>query len=256
MSDVEVLTPDEVNSAIDQRNAPVTGNVTPAAGASAVATPPELETVKPSPDVSGQAGNEDSRLEDYKRKYVGSTEEALRLKAENEELKAQLSQPKAQTVQVPEDQVEAFKILAAAAGYAPKTEVITREDVATEKKQEALNSFIAQHPEYGKAGDPESEKQWASLVTEISEYRPAATPAEFARQLAKAHKMLESSKTDDLTRGKALGFAEANLRNQNSQGSGSFGGNSQPSQANKISPERQEVSEGFASVLPNYYAQK
>lgn len=253
------MSPAEIDAAATSAAVGGSGNDAPATGDQVVPEAPKEEAVvQPSPEVSGQAGNEGeiARMEDYKRKLVGSTEEALRLKAENEALKTQLqTAPKAQTGRFDDSDIQAFRELADAAGYIPKGQIVTQEQAVTEKKQEVLNNFITSHPEYSKPGDKSSDVMWGSLIGEISDYIPAATPAAFAKQLEKAHRLVSSTSSADLEKGKALGLAEANLRGQGGQGNGSLGGSSQPSQVKKT-PERQFISEGFASVLPQYYAKQ
>jgi hypothetical protein len=201
------------------------------------------------------------KREELSRKLHGSREEALRLKAEAERLAAENADLKArvQFQSQPEEtpfsdqDVAVFKALAAKAGLAPREEVqAIRQERIQEQQQQHLNSFLSSHPEYNRPQNPQSDQLWQKLQSELALYRSPQTPEELKTFLERAHRSINNG-GNDVERGKALGYAQANLQEQNRVGSASSGGSSSPKNS-KLSPDRQAIREGFASARPEYYS--
>ena len=195
-----------------------------------------------------------AKREDLSRKLHGSREEALRLKSENDRLKAELDQARMtpqpspdEDISLTERDVAVFKALAAKAGLAPREEVLAiREERHQELQQQHLDVFLAEHPEYNKPNDPQSDQLWQRLQGELADYRKPSSPAEFKQFLTRAHRSLSFNEGREVERGKALGYAQANLQEQSRMGGASHGGSSAPKNP-KLDPQRQAVRDLFAN---------
>lgn len=201
--------------------------------------------------------NWEEKREEFRRNLSASKEEALRLKAENEKLLKQL-QAQAQVYQggglklTPQEQ-QAFQVLLQQYGVVTKEQLQEQQKevyVATQKEE--LNRFLEKHPEYGKEGDPKSDAMWAQLHQELETYRVPKNPKEWGKLLNKAHRAVQGSKATEVAKekGKALAQAEAAQAEQARQPKS---GGSSPSKSSKKSPAKQEVSQGFAALRPQYY---
>lgn len=238
---------------------PEQGNVTPPAQDVAPSTTPSQEENVVTPE----------KLEDYKRKLKGSTEEALRLKKENEELaeklKALETPPETQDgqYQISSADIEAFRLLQKAAKEAEEAAEKARlEQEAAEKagmeakyaevQRSTVAVWVNSHPEYSKIGDPESDKLWAAIEEKVKTLPPPKNPEDWGKVLDIAHKELNSG--NQLERGKALGYAQANLQEQTRLGGGSSGGSSTPKQ--KRTPEQQAVLDELRELRPQLFKQE
>lgn len=234
------------------QSAPITDN--------AATAQPVVNPVAQAPVPTDNADITPEKKKELSRKLTSSKEEALRLKAENERLATEKAALEAQILQrqqsgdpqVSEQEVEYLRQLGKKAGFAfiPDVEAI-KQSSYKEKQQMEFESFMTKHPELNKAGDPKSDELWAAFQSEISTYRQPNNATEWGKLFDKAYRNLTWSEQNALDRGKALGYAQANMVNQSQLGSGSFGGSSAP--VSPKSPERQAISEGFAAVRPQYY---
>lgn len=235
----------------------------PPQGDNAATAQPVVNQVAQTPAPADNVEITPEKREELSRKLDASKEEALRLKAENEQLArekadleasiAQRQQSTNEPVQVNEQDVAYFRELGKKAGFAfaPDVEAIKQQSYK-EKQQVAFENFMAKHPELNKKGDPQSDKLWNVFQSKLAWFQPPSNPTEWGDRFEDAYRITTWSEQQALERGKALGYAQANIANNSQLGSGSLGGSSAP-RAQNLSPERQAVSEGFASVVPHYY---
>lgn len=204
--------------------------------------------------------------EELRRNLNASKEEALRLKKENEELKKVTSAPAKtqidETYQPSETELEVFERLLAAreakriqqeeARKAQEEKAFQESQMAYQVGQtEAINKFLEEYPEYNKPGDANSDQLWKELEDKVQELPLPRNPKDFQKLLVKAHQELMNKGDSALERGKALGFAQANLQEQAKLGGGSSGGSSAPTKK-KRSPEQQAVLDELFELRPQY----
>lgn len=233
-------------------------NTVPPQGDNTVTAQPADNTVVAAPVPTDNADITPEKKEELSRKLHSSKEEALRLKAENERLAAEKEALEAALVQrqqsndpqVSEQEVEYLKVLGKKAGLAFVLDVeAIKQSTYKEKQQIEFDNFLAKHPELNKPGDAKSDELWGAFQGEIATYRQPNNAANWGKLFDKAYRTITWSEQSAIERGKALGYAQANITNQ--LGSGSLGGSSAP--VAPKSPERQAISEGFAAVRPQYY---
>jgi hypothetical protein len=217
-----------------------------------VATEP-LAT-KPSPSQEDNEVLTPEKRAELRAKLHASKEEALRLKREKEALEKQLQeliQSQGGDIPVNDADLAYFKALAKKAGIPFKEEVEQlKQEVWKQEQQEALTEFLKLHPEYNKPGDPASDNLWAKLTAELNTYRPPQNKTELKAYLEKAHKIIHLDEEALVQKGKALGYAEANLQEHAKRGSTS-GSTATPQTS--PSQTQQAIRQGFASVRPQYY---
>ena len=197
------------------------------------------------------------KKEEYSRLLHSSKEEALRLKRENEQLKVQVEAMK--SVKPEEDQftpeendIQVFKKLAQAAGVPIGEDWQQIKEMDYKRDQEAAKEkFLERYPEYSRVGDPASDEKWEKLMEEVALYAIPEKGKQWAKILEKAHSGINVNQETALERGKALGYAQANLSEQAKLGGGGGGGASAP--AKKLSKEKQEIVDGFTQAAPKYF---
>jgi hypothetical protein len=210
------------------------------------------------------------KLQDYQRKLTGSKAEALRLKAENERLAAEVAKTKAeqQAAQTGQSQsygytpyqptvaeVAMFKQLAVHAGIPLKEELAqNRQQQYNEAADQCLQDFLGKHPEYANPGDPNSDNLWTNLEGTLKQFKQPENPRDYAKLLEMAHRYMSSDNIDTaMERGRALGMAQAKIAEQGKIGGVGGGAGMALAPSTKKSPDKQTVEDGFKAVRPNYF---
>lgn len=180
--------------------------------------------------------------EEYPKQLRGSKEEALRLKRELEEIKA--VKAKGPELQVTDEDVEAFRLLGAKAGYVSKDELTKLEQhTFQEKEQEALDKFYQKYPEYDPKNDTD-DINFSSLKEALGIYKLPPDPKKWMPFLEKAHKDITPS--NEIEKGRSLEKAQALIREQNRLGNSA--GASAP-KSKKLTPEQQAAKAEFDKIL-------
>ena len=210
--------------------------------------PVELETEVIEDDII-----EDEREERYKQQLSGSKAEALRLKAELEELKdLQKAKREQEDAGIPinEQDLAAFNALAKRLGFVTSEELDRKDQVKTytQTQEDSLNKFLTEHPGYNKPGDPESDKRWIALQKELTYYNTSPSdPKVWYSILKKAHNNLNNDSGIAQARGESIGMAKANLAEQAKMGNRASGEVSIPTR--KQTPEQQQFSQEIDEQL-------
>ncbi len=218
--------------------------------------------VKPEESSPPARDNEDltpEKREELSAKLRASKDEALRLKAENEELEKKLleqqSQPQPTDPAISDTDVQYFKAIAKKAGIPFREDVEKiQQTISSREQTEAFNGFLKTHPEYNRPGDPKSDVLWTKFTQEfqdLARYKRPESADEFKSLLHKVHKLTSIDETTLLAQGKALGYAQANIQEQAKIGGSASGVHKTPSKT--LTPEQQKIKEGFASVRPEYF---
>ena len=178
-----------------------------------------------------------------KTRLLGSSKnEALRLKSELDALK---KEAKAKPTEELSEQELFDQFLSNSELFQEKLSKVKQEkynDIMEAQKDE----FLKTHPEYLPENDKDNSK-WDSLLGELRDYTIPKDPKDWGKRLLKAHKNITPD--NSLEKAKALAMAQANIDEQAKLGGGA--GGSTP--AKKLTPEQQEVSEGFRTLRPDYY---
>jgi len=221
-------------------------NTDPAKADNSVVEPsvdPVVEPVEdnPEPDRLNALEQKIAELEardtDKSRLLTASKDEALRLKAENETLKATPQDESSLSEQ------ELFD------NYLKKSQLFNSQidsvhkTTYEQKRDELKDKFLEKHPEYKPENDT-GDKNWNALLEEINDYKIPKNPSDWGKLLRKAHKNINDN---SLEKGKALGMAQANLNEQAKLGGGSSGGSSPKT---KRTPEQQAVRDQFKTLRP------
>lgn len=194
------------------------------------------------------------KREELRQHLDASKREALSLKAEKEQLQAQLRAAEMQRLTgVTQSDVEAFKLIAKQAGV-PLAEDIQAEKIQAYEKErdQMVNKFLEKHPEYAQPGDPKSDAMWAALDSEVSQYVAPADPKDWYKILEKNHKLLTMDDSITLERGKSLGMAQAKLQEQHTVG-GSRGSASSRKASIPVDPLKEDVQKAFKEARPEYF---
>lgn len=217
------------------------------------AKPEEIQSDGPSQEENPL----EKKIQDQARHLNASKAEAIRLKQENEALKAafQGSQtPKVpqQSIEVDPEELETFKKFVAAAGIPTQAEIQQIKSERYKEQQDvALSKFLDEHPEYKKDNDVD-DSSWSTLVEELSQYKQPTNPSDWYKLLNKAHRSINSS--SELERGKALGIAQANMQEERKMASMSGSQPAKPSK--KLTPDQKAAQDAFASIRPNVFSGK
>lgn len=228
----------------DEQVTPVTENVTPEEQ-----VVPEVAPAEPAENATPMVQLPPEKVAEYKRKLTASRDEALRLKRENEELKSKFSQPEPIINQVNPTDIEYFKELAKLSGVSFQEDVQNiQKEKYEDKKTQAVQQFLANHPEYAKVGDDQSDALWATLEEKMKKYQTPSDPSEWYDMLEEGHKVLHYDTKTAYEKGKALGYAQANIQEKSR-----VGGGSPNAVERKVPAQKKQILDGFKQARPQYF---
>ena len=180
------------------------------------------------------------------QKLTASKDEALRLKALTEKLEAERVAVKDDSPQLNPSDIEVFKKYAKAAGIPFKEDLNQfSKSQYQDKQQESIDKFLEEYPEYKPENDIDNSK-WDSLKQELATYKAPENPKDWYSLMKKSHRLV--SPDNSLEKGKALGLAQANIKEQAKIG-GSSGTASAPK--GKQTPEQMAAREQFEKLRPD-----
>lgn len=170
---------------------------------------------------------ETTKAQEWQQKLTASKQEALRLKAERDELKLQLEKNSKQIAKgkkpdLDPEEAENIKATLQNLGVAFTENVESvKQTMYQEKIQHNIDKFTKQFPEYGKIGDSESDGKWTALQEEFNLFRKPNSPEEYYLLLQRAHENMTArgERSKAFERGKNLGYAKANLAEKATLGS-------------------------------------
>jgi hypothetical protein len=141
--------------------------------------------------------------------------------------------------------IEVFKKYAKAAGIPFKDELNQFQKVQyQDKQQESIDKFLEEYPEYRPENDTD-DSRWTALKNELAGYKAPENPKDWYKLMKKAHRLVAPDNSTE--KAKALGMAQANLKEQAKIG-GSSGGASAPK--GKLTPEQLAAREQFEKLRP------
>lgn len=200
------------------------------------------------PDTQAKIQELEAKIADQSRHLTGSKSEALKIRQENEALRAQIENLKTQqeSPQVSNEDLQYVDQILSKAGYVKKDDLKKFEIAQYQKERDSvLMDFMEKYPEY----KPENDKgdiKWTALINEVAQYKEPDNPKDWFSLLKKAHKIINPD--NSLEKGKSLGMAEANLGELSKIG-GSSGVSSSKA---KRSPAQQAIMDELYQKRPHY----